>query len=106
MSNIYEPIVDAATDTEIKQIITRSERRLAMETKIEGKLKVTHATMSNIYEPTVDAVMDTKIEPEIVAYSNAVFYGGVPVPFSEYKTKSSPKLVEPTRPPPTPTRCT
>ena len=65
-----------------------------METKIEGKLEVNHATVFNIYEPTVDAATDTKIKPEIVAYSNVISYGGVPVPFSAYKTKSSPQLVE------------
>ena len=79
---------------EIKpKIDARSERRLTTETNIEGKLNVTHATVCNTYEPTVDAVTDTEIEPETVAYSDVVFYGGVPVPFSAYKTKSSPKLV-------------
>ena len=38
------------------------------ETKIEGKLKVTHIAVSNLYEPTVDAAMDTEINTEIVTY--------------------------------------
>ena len=94
VSNIDEPIVDAATDTEIKpEIVARSKRRLVIDTIIEGNIKATHATMSNIYEPTVDAITVTEIEPEIVAYFNVVSTIYEPTVDGVTNTEIEPKIV-------------